>query len=490
MPETCLWTAAEIRSATLGKGGADLIARGVSIDSRTAVFGDVFIALRGAKTDGHGYVAGAFKKGATMAIVDTPPKGVDPDDKRLIYVADTKKALYDLAAFARKRTKATIIAIAGTAGKTSLKECLVPALEPMGKAHANAKSLNNHIGVPLSLCRMPAHALNGVFEIGSSHPGDLEPLVKLVNPHHGIITNVSASHFEGFETMEALLAEKAVLAAHVQKDGCVFIDADCPSYEDLTNLLLRRKELKIKAISNALEQAYCHAKNIKHHDDCSCFAAKVGSQNMLVKIGVGGDHWVKNALFVLAVCQTIKADLGRAGLALAHMKSVIGRGRKHKIPVWDGHCTLIDESYNANPLTMRLAIKHLGKAKLRFTEARRVAVLGAMHDLGDLSYEAHRDLVKTIKDNKIDKVFAIGEDMIKACEKLPDGVLAGNYQTIEALYEDLRNKVVAGDVVLVKGSHDVNLSSLVSLIVNKPFGRYAHGQTVDMNQGLARESER
>lgn len=485
MNEYYLWTAGELEEATRGafKGvpqdKAAMFARGVSIDSRSAVYGDVFVALKGAYRDGHCFVHGAFENGATMAIVSKAPEGVEADDPRLIYVSDTYQALWDMATFARARSQATIIAVTGSSGKTSVKTALKNALNMTGKTHSSARSDNNRIGVPLSLARMPSHAEYGVFEIASVNPGDTALLAGLLQPHHALVVNVMAISMDHFDSIQQLCAEKAIIANFLPQGGRLIINGDCENAETLQRCL--PENCMVERVSLNDTKAEYYPTEVIKHETCTCMSIELNGLWMMARVEAIGDHWISNALMILAMVKALNADLSQASMSLASMSSLVGRGRHYKVPVWRGKCTIIDESLNANPLTMRLAFQTLLSKKKASPKARRIVVLGSMLQLGLESRAAHKDLVRHINTLDIDRVYTLGADMNEAAEGLKEGLLFGSYDSIEALYKDLKVQAEEDDLIMIKGSQEMHMASLVTMIINNPFGRFKGDGLMDMH---------
>jgi UDP-N-acetylmuramoyl-tripeptide--D-alanyl-D-alanine ligase len=485
-----LWTAKDIAAATHGKrAGSDWQALGVSIDSRTLAPQDLFVAITGEANDGHAHVKGALEAGAAGALVSQIPEGVD--DGRLIIVKNTRKALEALGRQARARSSAGIIAVTGSVGKTGSKEALKAALNRYRPAHASAASYNNDIGVPLSLARMPMEASYGVFELGMNHPGELTPLSLMVRPHVALITTVETAHIEFFSSIEAIADAKAEVFAGLQTGGIAVLNRDNSQF---TRLNAAAEDYGVGQVLTFGydDQADVRLMQVALHETCSCITADIAGQIMTYKIGMPGRHWVLNSLGVLASVKAIGGDLGLAGLALAELAAVEGRGQRHEITLADSpsaRVTLIDESYNANPASMRAAIETLGQVNIESvtksasgTESRRrgrrIAVLGDMGELGTDSPQLHAQLADDIEAAKVDLTFTVGRYMAQLFAALPPEHKGKHVATAEEMARHLLPIIQSGDVIMIKGSKSTAMGKIVKALLaldNAPKNKQAIG---------------
>ena len=459
---TPLWTKADVISATGGEAiGGEWNASGVSIDSRTLEPGDLFVAIVGENSDGHAYAEGALKKGASAALVsrvDDAMRAAGP----LVKVADTLEALNALGRAARKRAQAKVVAVTGSVGKTGTKEALRLILSEQGPTHASAASYNNMWGVPLSLARMPADTRFGIFEVGMNHPGEITPLSKLVEPFAALITTVEAVHMAFFDSVEQIADAKGEIFDGLQKGGVAILNRDNPHYDRL------RAKAELSGAGRIISfgehpEADAHLEKAALKEDCSCVSATICGQPVTYKLSVPGHHIVMNSLAMLAVVHALDADLAMAALAMAHLKAPKGRGERHKVETPLGPFTLIDESYNANPASMRAALEALGQARPE-GKGRRIAVIGDMLELGDDSIAMHRGLIEPIKAADVDLVFASGPHMRELFKALPQSLQGAYAETSDELGEALREAVEPGDVVMVKGSLGSRMGPLVDML--------------------------
>ena len=455
-----LWALDAMTAAMRAEGAGALPAdvNGISIDSRTLVKGDAFFAIKGENRDGHDFVEDALKAGAGLAVLER-----EQCDRfagaPLLIVPDVLEALRDLARAARARMSAKVIAVTGSVGKTSTKEALRLALSAEGETHASIASYNNHWGVPLSLARCPAGAKYAVFEIGMNHAGEITPLTQLVRPHVGIITGIEPVHLEYFGSLEKIADAKAEIFSGVEPGGAVVLNRDNAQYE---RLAAAARAAHIERVVSFGEHAAADARLMQFslQADGSTVEARILGQSVTYKVGAPGRHLVLNSLAVLAAVSLAGADLALAALALNNLKPASGRGARTMLSVPGGTALLIDESYNANPASMRAAIALLGGAPVG-KRGRRIAVLGDMLELGPAGAELHRALADTIEAAEIDLVFCSGPLMRALWEALPSRARGGYAETAAGLESTVLAAIQAGDAVMVKGSLGSRMGPIV-----------------------------
>jgi UDP-N-acetylmuramoyl-tripeptide--D-alanyl-D-alanine ligase len=458
-----LWTLGEMRRATRGESAApaSLAINGVSIDSRSLKPDETFIALRGPNRDGHAFVAAALDQGAALAIVDRnfPPSA---HEEKLLRVEDTMAALNDLGRASRMRaTKAKIIAVTGSAGKTGTKEALKLALTPSGTVHVSAKSHNNHWGVPLSLANMRRDTNFGVFEAGMNHAGELIGLSKLIRPEIAIVTTVEPVHLGFFASVEAIADAKAEIFQGLEPGGVAVLNRDNPHFERLRREAEKRGA-KIVSFGEA-KGADVRLLDANIGDEGSDVTAELMGKTVAYRIGAAGRHLVQNSLAVLAAAKLVGADLASAARALENWQAEAGRGRRLIVEGPRGRIAIIDESYNANPASMRAALAILGLVP-RTEFKRKVAVLGDMLELGEKGPNLHAGLAPAIDESGVDIVFASGPLMGSLYQALPRGRQGGYAKAPEELAPILLAGVKAGDVVMVKGSLGSRMAPLVEAL--------------------------
>lgn len=473
MNRQAIWSTQNMVAAMGAKPCRDVAIFGLSIDTRHLQTGDMFVALRDQR-DGHMFLEAARAAGATAYLVETgnvyaQEFAASHPDAVMVEVSDVFAALYDLARAARARTHAKIIAVTGSAGKTGVKESLRAALAQSGKVHAAEKSFNNHIGVPLTLARMPRDVDYAVFEIGMSAAGEISPLAKLVRPDVAIITTISPAHIESLGSLSAIADAKAEIFDGLQPDGIAILPADNEQYPRLQMAALRQgyRVLSFGRDISASDMSAALLK-LKLHSACSCIDANICGLRMTYKIAQPGEHHALNSLAVLAAVHVVGADLAVAGLELAQVEAMAGRGQRHHIAIQGREITLIDESYNANPASMRAALETLANAPLE-GGGRHVAVLGDMAELGAQSDTLHRELASIINAREIDVVYTCGPHMRVLSGDIDGTKRARHADKPAALIPFLEQELRAHDVVMVKGSN----ASSMGLIVDH-FTAYSH----------------
>ena len=437
---------------------------GLSIDSRTTVAGDAFFAIQGDNRDGHEFVEAARARGAALAVISADKRGAFPRDAPLLVVGDVLSALYDLARAARARSKARIVAVTGSVGKTGTKEALRLALARCGRTHASAASYNNHWGVPLSLARMPANVRFGVFEIGMNHAGEITPLTRLVRPHVAIVTTVEPVHLEYFGSLEAITDAKAEIFSGLEPDGTAVLNCDNPQFPRLRQAA---HDAGVGRIVTFGEHAEADARLLRCslRDDCSTVNAMIFQDEVTYKVSAPGHHLVLNSLAVLAAARLAGGDLALAALAMAEWQAPVGRGARASLTLPNGgSALLIDESYNANPASMRAALSVLGQAPLG-RRGRRIAVLGDMLELGNDGAALHRGLLDPILGAGADLVFCAGPLMRQLWNALPAELQGGYAPTAVELEPAVRDIIRDGDAVMIKGSLGSRMGPIVKSLL-------------------------
>jgi UDP-N-acetylmuramoyl-tripeptide--D-alanyl-D-alanine ligase len=453
---SALWTSTEIEAATGGTASAPFEVSGVTFDSREAGPGDLFVAMPGTASDGHSFVAQALAQGAVAAMVARPVDGAH------VLVTDVAEALNAMALEARRRTGATVIGVTGSVGKTSTKEALAAALarSRKGTVHRSVKSYNNHTGVPLSLARMPRETRFAVLEMGMNHAGEIAALTRLVRPNVALVTAIASAHVEQLGSMEAIADAKGEIFEGLEDGGIAVIPEDSPyrdrlvrsarDYADRTITFGRSADADVATMAAARSDA-----------GGSLVTARLVDSELTFTLSQRGDHWISNAMAVLAVVEAVGGDLGAAGLALADLGGLKGRGERHKIPIDGGTALLIDESNNANPASMAATLASLGSEQL---SGRRIAVLGPMRELGEDSSAMHAALAGPIGEAKVERLILVGDEMrglAKALDGEIDSVVADNVDEATRLVQAI---MAPGDVVLVKASNSVGLAALVDRV--------------------------
>ena len=406
---SALWNAGAIADATGGTLSVPFNVHGVAFDSREVQPGDLFIAMRGETTDGHRFIDAALAAGAAGVLCETPIDGPH------VLVPDAAAAMAALGLAARARCAGRIIGVTGSVGKTGTKEALFAALDRHrpGRAHRSVKSYNNHTGVPLSLARMPARSAYGVFEMGMNHAGEIAALTRQVRPHVAVITTIAPAHIENLGSIEAIADAKAEIFEGLEPGGIAILPFDSPHYPQLRRAAER---LGVAIVSFGLTEG-ADVRALDWLDDghgATLVTAQVQDHLLCFTLSQTGEHWVANAMAVLAAVKAVGGDLAAAGLALAEMAGLAGRGARHRLPRGAGEVLLIDESYNANPASMAATLSGLA----REGGGRRVAVLGAMKELGDHSDAFHAELADPVTQAGVDYALLVGPEMEPLAKRL------------------------------------------------------------------------
>ena len=465
MTDAPLWTQAALEAATGGTlRGAPRAVTGASIDTRSLEPGDLFFAIRGEARDGHDFVRAALEKGAGAAVVAAaradefegigpvlavPGEGEDP----------VLEAMRRLGLAARARTGAAIVAVTGSVGKTGTKEALRHVLAAQGATHASVASYNNHWGVPLTLARMPAESRFGVFEIGMNHGAEILPLTAMVRPDVALITTVEPVHIEHFHSLSAIADAKGEIFSGLKPGGVAVINRDNPNYE---RMLAHAHASRAGRVITFGEHAAAdvRANRILTRPDVSVVDATVMGVPLTYQLGTPGRHVAMNSLGVLACIHALGADLARAALSLANLKPPVGRGERTALRIGEGEAFLVDESYNANPASIRAALATLAGIETA-DKGRRIAVLGDMKELGAASEALHRELADAVSAHGIDLVFTAGTQMVHLFEALPMTLRGAAAPSAEDLTDAVLATLRPGDAVMVKGSNSMRMVRIV-----------------------------
>ena len=444
-----LWSAPEAETATLGKASAPFAVNGLSIDTRTLKEGDLFVALQGDNRDGHDFVRAAFDAKAGAALVTRKPDGVTGP---LLTVGHTQRGLEDLARAARARSIAKVLAVTGSAGKSTTKEILALACNALGRTHASAASYNNHWGVPLSLAALPRDAEYGIFEVGMNHFGELRNLVSFVRPHVALVTTIAPAHLEFVGNCESIADAKSEFFEGLEPGGAALIPADS-AYAD--RLAARARQAHVSRIVSFGEKG--DARLISFAADGEGMRVKADIRGTAVDayVGAPGAHIAQNVVGALAAIALLDGDVLNAAAALKNFAALKGRGARFAA----NGITVIDESYNANPASMTAAMTLLGAVT-----GRKIAVLGDMLEMGEGGIVHHAGLVAPIEDNKVDLVFTAGAQMHHLWNALPASRRGAHAATSAELLPQVLAALQPGDTVLVTGSNGARLSVIIEAL--------------------------
>ena len=409
---------------------------GISIDTRTLQPGDLFFAIKGENSDGHDYVETAFNKGAAASVIDEAHANDLRGLGSFYVVNDVLPAMERLGRAARERSPAGVVAVTG--------------------------SYNSHWGVPLTLARMPREAQFGVFEIGMNHAGEITPLVDMVRPHVAIVTTVAPVHLEYFASVDAIAEAKAEIFSGLEDNGVAIIHRDVAQFD----LLIARAQA---ATTGNVWSFGLHAEadarliSSERDGDGSRVQARILGRDITYFVGAPGTHLAMNSLAVLLTSQAFSLDLDDAAAAMASFSAPTGRGQTVSLKTPRGDVMLIDESYNANPTSMRAALALLGQTPVAM-DGRRVAILGDMLELGAQAADLHRALAADIEAANIDLVFASGPMMKHLFDALPERLRSRWSPTSAGLTDAVLEAVGGGDAVMIKGSNGSRMAPIVAAL--------------------------
>jgi len=457
-----LWTSQDIAAATTGRAAGQWDADGISIDSRSVSAGDLFIALEGPRFDGHDFVSEALNRGASAAMVTTiPEESKDTvSEDRLVIVNNTLEGLKALAANARSRSAAKIAAITGSVGKTTTKDALTLVLGRQGNTHATIGNLNNHLGVPLSLARMPQETNFGVFELGMNHAGEIEPLSQIVRPNVAVITAVEPVHLENFESVEDIAEAKSEIFSGLETHGTVIIPADSPHFDLLEERALSCDKCQVIGFGTDRRATYrLIAWTVT--ETGTRVAADINGRRIVYEIGLSGKHLAGNSLAVLAAVDVMGGDVEQAAGDLYDMRPPKGRGAKSIISVSGGTFFLIDESYNASPVSICALVESLAATR---RTGRVILVLGDMLELGNETEAFHKTLADPIASTGVDAVYTAGPLMHHLHNALPKDIEKHHAGDSQAIAKLVAAHIKAGDTVAVKGSFGSKMSVVVDAL--------------------------
>jgi UDP-N-acetylmuramoyl-tripeptide--D-alanyl-D-alanine ligase len=368
----------------------------ISTDSRTIQRGDLFVPIRGENFDGHRFVEQTAERGAAGALVEETWSGKVPDDFALIRVADTLVGYQQIAANYRRSLPLKVVAITGSNGKTSTKDFVAAALARRFRVTKTEGNFNNHVGLPRTILDATSEHEIAVWELGMNHPGEIAALAALAGPNVGIITNIGTAHIEFMGSPEAIAQEKGALAEAIGSDGALILNAD----DAFSDTIARRTRAKIILVG--IQHGVVRAENIRQSASGSEFTILEGAHRCRAQLPVPGLHMVQNALLAVAAGRTFGLSIEECAAGLASTPLTQARLQLRDI----NGVLFLDDSYNANPESMKAALRTLVELE---TEGRRVAVLGAMSELGVESERGHAEVGETAAELRIDHLIAVGE---------------------------------------------------------------------------------
>jgi UDP-N-acetylmuramoyl-tripeptide--D-alanyl-D-alanine ligase len=441
---------AEFAGAKISAGEGNIFVNKVSTDSRTVKPGNLFVALRGENFDGHKFIESAAKEGAAGAIVDLNWQGKVPDHFAILRTEDTLRAYQDLAANYRKSLPLKVIGITGSNGKTSTKDFAASVLSRRFRVTKTEGNFNNHVGLPRTILEATSDDQVAVWEMGMNHPGEIAALAKIAAPDAAIITNIGIAHVEFMGSREAIAKEKGALAQAIGSEGTVILNAD-----DLFSQKIAIRT-RAKLVFAGTNSGTVRAAEIRQSAEGSEFTILEGAHRCRAQLPVPGLHMVQNAMLAVAAGRVFGLSIEEcaAGLVSAPLtKARLQMKQIHGVQ-------FIDDSYNANPESMKAALRTLVELDV---DGKRIAVLGEMRELGEESESGHREVGECAAELRIDQLIAIGEKgaiIARAAEKSGLEKSAAVGSTSEAA-EMLADIAGAGDLVLIKGSRSARTEQVL-----------------------------
>jgi len=472
-----LWTTKEITEALNNElknsiaNLENLSIENVFIDSRKKVYAGLFIALKGENTDGHKYLTQAFENGANFAIVEQIPDEIKNNNivSRLILVKNTYEALNKLAEFSRKRTKAKVIALTGSVGKTGTKEMLKLAFSTQGKTFANSGNFNNHIGLPLSFSNLETDCEYAIFEMGMNHLNEIIHLTKIARPHLAIITNVGPVHIEFFKNEQEIALAKSEIFAGLEENGIAILNADNIHFEFLKEQVksYKIKGLNLISFGNKNHSDY-QINEIKIVDSSLSKIEETTKEFKKISYSVGCTNQAVsfNSIIAVACLDLIGKDLNSGMAILKNFSSSDGRGKVSDIVINNKKITIIDDTYNASILSMKAGLQTCAKLKSILNKKRMICALGDMLELGEKSLEIHCEVLDFVKENNFDQVILVGEKMnqanqdkkLKNSKNYPDSISASSE------FSEILND---GDILYLKGSRGTKMEKIIEKLTLK-----------------------
>ena len=456
-----LWTAEEICAATHSSlcSIKSWKASGIAINSKEVQKGDLFIALKGEKVDSHNFLEEAFERGAVAAVVEYAPA----TNHSFVVVRQSREAILDIGRAARNRLAGTIIGVTGSAGKTSTKDMLALCLKEHGKTFATKRSFNSTITAPLSLASADPTINYGVFEIGMNKPGEIAEITKIVRPHIGIITNIAPAHLQNFASVETIAQEKASLFLGLPSNGTAIIPGDSAHAMQLKEIA---QKTGVQNILSFGESAHCDARLVKSFEEKGRFHHTVDilGETCTFSMAMPGKHWAYNALVCLLVAKLTNNSLQKTCKAIETYAPSERRGVA--VPL-KNNMLLVDESYNANPLSMQMALESFG---LRSCSGKKVAVLGDMLELGPDSPKLHAALATTLKKAGVSVLITHGDLMQNLHNALKDDITSYHCKTLDGVEEKLFKTLQVGDAIMVKSSLGMGFIQIINALTQKFLG--------------------
>ncbi len=428
---------------------------GLAIDSRDIKKDNLFIALKGKNNDGNRFITTAIKKGASYVISSNKRK---KDISKIIIVDNPINFLNNFAKLKRENCNAKILAITGSNGKTSLKNTISFLLNKYDKTHCSPRSFNNHYGVPVSLSNINVDDKYGVFEVGMSKAGEINQLSKIIKPDLAVITNIGEAHIENFKDVKGIAKAKSEILNNIQKNGKVILNRDDKFFSFL-NKKAKFKKIKVTTFgkSKKSDVHLVKTKNVGGHK-----IVVISAKNQIIKLSIN-DINIYNVLSSIAILKELNLDLNKVTQDFKGIQPSEGRGKIHKIRRYKKKFTLIDESYNANPFSVKNALSSFSKIKKN--KSKKYLLLGDMLELGKKSNMYHKELSQLINNSDIDKVFIKGEKSLFTYKNLKKNKRGNVFQAGEDVDFILQNIIANNDYLMIKGSNATGLNTICKTMI-------------------------
>ena len=428
---------------------------GLSIDSRTIKKDNIFLTIKGRNNDGVKYISEALKKGGKYIISS---KNIKKHKKRIIKVDNELNFLNYFASQKREKSRAKIIAVTGSAGKTSLKNLIKDQLDSFGKTFCSPKSFNNYLGVPLSLSQLNTNHQFAVFEVGMSKAGEIHSLSKLIKPHIGIITNIGEAHIENFKNLNGIAKAKGEIINNIKKNGTLILNRD-DKYFDYFKKRAKFKNLRVISFGIS-KKSDIYPISFKRNKNENKLTLKICDQILKIKVKNLNIH---NILATLTLLKVLNLNFFESASRFTNFQPSEGRGKIYKVKRYKKKFKLIDESYNANPLSVKNAIKNF--QSIQKEKFKKYLILGDMLELGKKSELLHKDLSKVINNSDIDKVFIKGKNTLSTYKNLVKKKRGNIFQQEEDVDFTLNNIIANNDYLMIKGSNATGLNNLTKKII-------------------------
>ncbi|MBP9791676.1 MAG: UDP-N-acetylmuramoyl-tripeptide--D-alanyl-D-alanine ligase [Rickettsiales bacterium] len=463
MSKKYIWDNNNIKKATQCELYGDCHGNKLVFDSRDVEQGSVFVALAGNNTDGHKYVQDALSKGCSAAIVNHMPDNLKAADK-IIKVQDVLSAVSDMAIFNRQRSKAKIIGITGSVGKTSTKEVVRQMLEKSHNIFYTSKNFNGQIGIPVAVASMPQDVEFGIYEMGMSFSGEMTNISRVVRPDIAIITNIYAVHLENFNSIKDIARAKAEIFQGMSSDGVVFLNKDNEYTPFLLDCAKEKHITKIYTFGVSKESDG-YLQSYKIQDGVAHIEANILGEVLRFSTDICGEHQAVNMVVALLLAKVLSLDVNEAIKNLKDLPQGKGRGRVSNLKVDKKKIMLLDESYNASPMSMKSSLKFLDNICTNNPLIKRkIAIMGNMYELGPDSKELHRGLLEDVQSNKIDKVITVGDLMHDLFVVLPDNIKYRHYNNYNEVIAEIDTLLKDGDGWLIKGSNGTKMYEVVKYL--------------------------